>query len=568
MGIFGGIRKRIGETLGGESLRESQAQETERVLAEIKKKHDEEVSELRESIENAIPIVDDLGDTDEILFRTLESKSQRNLTDRRRERVLKIVYWLYLAYPMAKRGVEVKRDFIMGDGFMVEAEDEEVQEVLEDFLEDPDNRVQQRFDVWMAELSLYGELFLQAFVNDATGKVKLGFIDPLDVRKVITDPNNALIPRAIKVRTLHGQDKSRTFKVINLDNDTNSETYGKMVGDVFVFQINKASNAQRGNSDLLPVVDWIEAHEQFLFGIHEGNDIRNSVVWDIEVQGADKKKIQELKKEYGRIKKGMTRIHNEKVKINAVSPNMASQDQSIHASLLKHHIAAGLGIPVEWLSEKSKSNVNNDSITAGVPATRSLRHRQKEALHFYTQLCEFAIDKAIEKGKLKEDANREFKVTGPSIYAVDVQRIAQSLLATAQALMVGVQNNFTDEFVARDVFTYLLGQFGIDLSNAETALLEVEGVGPEDLADMKVGHMSALMVLIEKLASGNLTAEQALATLKVAFPKGREELFKKLIDAFFADKPPAPAVPPPVGNPNPEDTKGLANGATGRPPKP
>ncbi len=511
----------------------------------------------RESVENSIPIVDDFGDVDDRFFRTLQSKSQRNLTNRRRERVLKIVYWLYLAYPIAKRGIEVKRDFIMGDGFTVEAVDDAVQKVIDDFINDPDNELEDRFDTWMLELSLYGELFLQTFVNSVSGKVKLGFIDPLDVRRIITDPENVLMPRAIKTARHDASGEAHVLKVINVDNRVDSETHEKLVGDVFVFTINKASNAQRGNSDLFPCVDWIEAHEQFLFGIHEGNEMRNSLVWDVKAEGASEKQLKDLKKEFGRIKKGMVRIHNEKVTVTAIVPNMASSDQSIHASLLKHHIAAALGVPVEWLSERAKSNVNNSSVTAGVPATKSLRHRQKKAVRIYKKMMNYVIDKAQEHGALKEDVNRSFVVKAPHIYAVDIQRIAQSLLATAQALMIGVQNEFTDTATSREIFSHLIGQFGIDLNNIETDLVHEEVI--DEAGEMRVGHMNALMTLVDKLEAGGLTRGQAKSILKVAFPKGRDALFEKLLDEFFKEEMiPVEKV---------EKTEGIASGATGKPPQ-
>ena len=186
----------------------------------------------------------------------------------------------------------------------------------------------------------------------------------LAVVDVVTDPDNVEIARKAIVKQEPNTenpslDQSSTRKVLDIiqpDADPKSPSFGTLKGETFFFAINKVSNARRGNSDLLPVVDWIETHEQFLFSIHEAALLKVQVIWDILVKGADEKELERFKANFGRMRSGMNRFRNESVEIKAVSPDLNTQDLGDHASIIKRHIASGLGLPEHWLSEGSNAN--------------------------------------------------------------------------------------------------------------------------------------------------------------------------------------------------------------------
>ena len=73
------------------------------------------------------------GDPEDPTFRRLTGRSLKDLPQYTHERMLNICYWLYRHNLLAKRILEIQRDFIVGDGITFIAEDENTLAVLESF---------------------------------------------------------------------------------------------------------------------------------------------------------------------------------------------------------------------------------------------------------------------------------------------------------------------------------------------------------------------------------------------------------------------------------------------------
>lgn len=96
--------------------------------------------------------------------------------------------------PPAHHAVRMRGSYVVGQGIpMPSAVDSDVQAVIEDFWEDPDNAElttflgQQETD---ASLQVNGELFLAFFTAEDDGHVKVRSVDALDVVDVVTSPQD------------------------------------------------------------------------------------------------------------------------------------------------------------------------------------------------------------------------------------------------------------------------------------------------------------------------------------------------------------------------------------------
>jgi len=136
---------------------------------------------------------------EEIGWRSL-SVYQRDLPQVTHEKQLKVAFWLYRHNPIAKRIIEVIQDFVIGPGVQFSAKEPKVEEVLWNFWSDPHNGWELRQFQRVSELFLFGEQIYQVFVNEANGHVRLGYIDPLNVEKIILDRDNPEIAREIKLK--------------------------------------------------------------------------------------------------------------------------------------------------------------------------------------------------------------------------------------------------------------------------------------------------------------------------------------------------------------------------------
>ena len=436
-------------------------------------------SDFKEAVDTVSPLLSELVDDDENKFRRLGDKSIREMSSRRRERQLRLAYFLYLFYPAAKRVTELTRDFTVGEGLKIEADEPRVETVIKDFWFHPVNRIDLRQFTYALELSLYGEQVYPVAVNEENGFVRIGYIDPLQVHRVKVDLANVQQPTELLISQVFGSEanpdifgiqgvrddtKLKTLKVIRADEELSSKSFGRLNGEVFFFTINKVSNATRGNSDMLPAIDWIELHEQFLMKIHEAADIKTSIVQDIEVEGADEEELDRLRRKHGPIKAGTSWWHNESMKLTTRTADLQTSDLAEHAGILKRHIAMAYGFPEHWLSDPGGAN-RATAAEMGVPTTKKLRARQRIFVEQWRFVVNFVIDKAIEHGTLPADIDRSFTITAPQIWAIDTQRITSSLVTGAQALMIAEQNGWIQNDEAAKTFRFIADQLGISLSS-------------------------------------------------------------------------------------------------------
>ncbi len=445
--------------------------------------------------ESDAALLRDFVDRDEDQFRDVSQgvTKFRDISRFKHERTLQIAYVLYLGYPLAKRGLDITRDFIVGEGITFKAKEAAVQEVLDLHWNDHVNNWNLKQFNKAFELSLYGEQFYPVFINKENGLVRLGYIDPINVNAVVSDPENVEIVTTIQLKRSKkdnattpidsANDELPTMEVIHVDEDPKSDTFGKLVGEVFVFQINKVVNASRGNTDLLSAIDWLETHEQYLFTIHEAAMIKAQVLWDVTVKGADLKKLKELEKAFGsNIKPGSVRFHNDKMTVKPEAPILNMDDAGEHASLIKTHIAAALGYPVHWLCDPSSGN-RATAAEMGVPTTKMLRAKQRFFRNLIAAIFDFQIDQAIIAGKLPENVDKSYEIFLPQIWASDLEKIARSLFLTGRALTLARGKNFIDQERAVAIFDFISSQLGLGAATFDVSTERGETDEPADDAD-------------------------------------------------------------------------------------
>lgn len=450
MGWIGNIRAAIGRVIGGAALREA-------------------------------AIADEFADKDEHEFRKLKGSIRvRELPEITRRRQLEVVTWLYWQNPIAHRIIELNTDFVIGKGVSYKAKDKRVQQVLDAHWNDPINQWPLKQFERVRQLGLYGEECFSVAVNEQNGHVRLAYLDPIDIIERHLDPKNAEIVRELEIDAkavgdsttekgaaaapARGPNKNLRLQVIRLDEEPASETAGVRRGDVFFFRINHVSNQPHGNSDLLPIIDWLDTYDQLLFRVNERVQLLVSVVWDILVKGASEKQLKDLMKKYGPVRAGMNRWHNEKMEISAIVPELGSAEIVPMVKLFLQHIATGAGYPEHYLGEGGDVNLAT-ARAMGTPTIRRLETRQLYVKEIFRQIFDFVIDQAVLHGRLDENIDRDVTIDLPRIIQSDTTAASQALVNTANALTLAeTLRALTPEEQAR-VFRHLVEQLGIDLAD-------------------------------------------------------------------------------------------------------
>src|SRR5579859_2523849 len=225
-----------------------------------------------------------------------------------------LCYEAYNANPLAFAIIEITTSFVLGKGVTVAASQPEVQHILLDFWNDPDNHMETRIYALCTELALYGEQFIRFFVNPYNGRVKIRQIDPSIIDEIETDPDDIETVLRFHRRPV-GPSAMQPGDPAPLRPGAQQNFEGEwfMAGqEMLQFTINKVSNAKRGKSDLATLLPWLRRYKDWLTDRVRINKYKGAFLWDVQLNGADRKAIERKKAEYSRPPEpGSILVHNE-----------------------------------------------------------------------------------------------------------------------------------------------------------------------------------------------------------------------------------------------------------------
>lgn len=423
--------------------------------------------------------------------------SNRDLSPLQHDRMLEIAYYLYDANPLAKRILELTRDYILGEGVEIRATDkaQKLQPILDRHWQDHINRWDLKLHDKVLELGLFGEQCYTVSVNPVDGHVRLGYVDPGRVGEVLRDPHNAEVVQAIALKSESGGAVER-LKVIQVDERPGSRSFGRLIGaetdqqgqvietwrdgDVdrpylgscFWFAINKVSTAQRGRSDLLGLADWVDGYDQLLFGELDRTLLIKSFLYDVSLAGADEAAVAAAKLRYAKPPNpGSILVHNDRETWQVLTPDLKAQDAQNSADLILSTIATGSGHPKTWLNGMMDDN-RASAEGMGEPAFKRLAERQRYVSYMLDLIMTYVLDQAELHGQVKyRGAKRPepwpVTISLPEMRPANLVEGAQTLFQATQALAVLKAEGAIDTQVEQEAAVLLLGLLGLEVDADE-----------------------------------------------------------------------------------------------------
>ena len=403
-------------------------------------------------------------------WRRLTGAPTRELPMMDQVRAIEVAYWLWKTNPMAKWIIEVVTAFVAAKGAPFTCKNDDVKRVLTDFWEDPVNRMDIHWENFVRELGIYGDQCWPVAVGEQTGRVRLGYIDPAYVDEVFCDPENVKIKIGIVVGSSSNRMSRRLAIVLDDDNENFLSPSGRALretfndGMCFYFTVNALTNEMRGSSDLFTIADHLDGYEQFLYDTSEKYARFNAFYYDITVNGATKKELDEERENYEPPRTGGAFIHNEKVKSEAIAPELKADDSSTAARLHRNHILGALGLPEHWFGGGGDVN-RATAAEMDAPAKKIIENRQEKVKNMLEQMFDFVIAKAVAANYLTgvpDDELYAYDIQTPEISDKDVSKLSTMLSQTATALAVAEANEWMSKDEAAKAFAYFLAFVGYE----------------------------------------------------------------------------------------------------------
>ncbi len=412
-------------------------------------------------------------DPDEHLWRSLTG-GRAGITRVKHDRMQRLAYELWLTNLMGRRLIEIVTDHVVGEGITWHSNDPRAQAAVRSFWRDPVNQMDLRFERLVSELGIFGELLLPIAVSEFEGRVRLGYVSPRLIEEVVPDPDNCALPIGVVIR---GEEKgfvssrkTRRVKTVlggdpreYLGAAAQREREGFRDGEAFLFQINKASDATRGTSDLLAAIDWIDIYERFIFDAAERARIQNSFIYDVTLKGAGPERIAQWIGENGVAPRpSSVRVHNEKEEWRAVSPDVKSGDNGAGgvAKMMRGLVLGGMGIPSHWFGQGE--DVNRASAESmDQPTIKKMTRRQRTVRHILQAMADKQLEEAHRAGRLPAAALRAgARPVLPEISGRDTEKISQALLRLSQSLDLATNKGWITDEAAGKLFGHMAGEMG------------------------------------------------------------------------------------------------------------
>jgi hypothetical protein len=422
-------------------------------------------------------------------WRKLTATPTRDLLNVPQENMIDIAYWLWETNPLARWIIEIIKDFIVADGVPYDTKNDEVKKILEDFWYDPVNRMDINIEKHARELHIYGELIFPAFIAQQTGKIRLGYIDPKQVDKIITDPENVKMQIGLILKSEAGV-QARQYRIILpegsefvLSARAQAMRASFLDGECFFFSINNVTNAPRGKSEIFVTSDWLDAYEQFLFDYADRWPLLNTFIWDLQVEGGDENDINKHIKNFTK-KSGSVFGHNDKVTLEPKTPDLKSQDAETGARLLRNHILGAHGIPSFWYGGGEDAN-RALGVEMGTPTFKMMASKQRYFKYILETIFDQVIGRAMEANylKLSEEEAYQYTINMPELSSKDASKYSAAIQQLTLSIITAMDRGLLDKQTAVKIYAFAMGMIGyeIDTDDVLSAIEKEESAkGYED----------------------------------------------------------------------------------------
>ena len=368
-----------------------------------------------------------LAETDNTLLVRAQAWGETERFAPDREQVLEQALQAWRVHPLARRIVELTTQYVIGGGLAVVSPQAEAQTFLQRWWDHPLNRLPMRTPEWCDELSRAGELFL-LLSTDAGGMTYVRAIPAMQIRAIRTAEND--LQQELAYLQVDGAGEERWWQAYNPLDDCPDEQ-GRFAPAMLHYAVNRPVGAVRGESDLAPLLRWLNRYAGWLEDRARLNRYRNTFLFTVRSRYASE--AERLARQQALAANppvpGSILVTDESEEWSVIQPHLESHEAGEDGLALKKMIAAGAGIPLHFLAEP-ESATRTTAEAAGGPAYRRLEQRQK----FFCWLVEDVARACLRRWAWMSGQPQEF---GVSVRGADLSARDNASLAAAMAQVSG-----------------------------------------------------------------------------------------------------------------------------------
>jgi len=370
---------------------------------------------------------------------------------------------MFVANPLMKRGLGIRASYVFGQGVEINARDEDVDTVVQAFLDDEGNRdavtgAQARV-VLENELGTDGNVFLAHFTNPLTGRVKVRPLPFDEITEIITEPGDKTTHWFYRRRwvettltsTFGSLDREREalYPALKYQPLTKPKQYAgvDVVWDAPVLQVkvNPYGSKLWGVGDGFAALPWCRSYKEFLEDWATLCRALSRIAFRASSSKAKASQTQRAGLEaLNKLGAGSSVSLGEGQTLEAVPKTGATLD-SESGRPLAAMAAAALGVNVTiLLADPGVTGSRATAETLDLPQRLEMQARQEVWAQAYRASCGYVIEQAViaPRGPLKgsvvrdgdrllvdlgEDTDATVEVVWPDLAEIDLGVLMEAL---------------------------------------------------------------------------------------------------------------------------------------------
>ena len=492
-----------------------------------------------------------------------------------REGLKKINYLARIFFfknPLIKRAVLTQTTYVFGQGVEISAEQDDVNEVIQDFIDNEKNKAEltdhQTKQIKETELQLFANLYFVFFINRINGAVTIRTIPESEIEDIICDPDDSKSPwyyRRVWNKKYFdfakGKYEYTTETMYYPDWKLPKEKRVKTIGGktvstdaIYHVKVNALSDMKFGVSEVYAALDWAKAYKNFM---EDWATVTNSLAkfaWNYKAKGSTNiKKIKDKlnMKLTGEVDSsvypptaGSVNISPEDmrpIKTAGAQVSMKDGQQMIHM------VSAATGIFYHYLAGDPSTGNLATAKAMERPMEIMFRDRQELWKSIYRQILYLVIKESVRapEGKLhslgsikKDDSGQEYiemyddkknknkdlqnkpislniDIDFPELLEKDVKDLMESIKAASEVLKDKGDTIVTERIIVKEILNAL------QVSDVDDIL---ERLFSDEVVDTKDGAIGADAVSIyEGTKKLKKVFENAIKKESKAIAKGKKK---------------------------------------------
>jgi len=345
------------------------------------------INELDVIVREATRSVEDQLKLEDTGWYNLSGSTGEVVTDSQRITNVKLARLYYTKDPMARQAIRLWTDYTFGTGmtWSVKGENKVTQEALDKVWSSKANQT-----VFSArgqrkscdKLLVDGEVFFAIFLG-ANGEARVRHIDPLEITEIISDADDKEDIKFLRRQwadvsgKMHDDIYRSTTNIKGEPGLSSTGVVEESTQEALVYYLNYNTISRRGNSVLLPALDWIKQYRRFLSSRIAVMLALARFAWSNKTKGGQAA-VDAIKTKFDgqEINAGSTLVENLGSETKPIKTDTGAQQAYQDGRQIKLQIAAATGWPEQYFGDISIGNLATAK-TVELPTMKMIQSFQR-----------------------------------------------------------------------------------------------------------------------------------------------------------------------------------------------